>query len=240
MVPMNGVPEDAMVLAAGLGLRMRPLTESRPKPLLLAAGKTLLDHAFDLLAAGGVRRAVVNVHYLADQIERHIVRHPPPLAVGFSDERARLLETGGGIAAALPKLGSDPFLALNADNLWEGGAPVATLAAAFDAARMDALLLLVPRARANGHRGRGDFELQPSGELRRRPADGDGSFVYTGLQMLTKRLFDGVPVEPFSMNRLWDRAAASGRLHGALYAGRWFDAGTAAALREAEHSLGRR
>ncbi len=235
------VPADAMVLAAGLGRRMLPLTETRPKPLVAVAGKTLLDRALDLLAGEGVGRAVINLHYLADQVERHVAAHPPKLDIAFSDERGLLLETGGGIAQALPLLRSDPFLALNADNLWAGNRPAAArLAAAWDDARMDALLLLVPREQAHCHQGRGDFDRLPSGELRRRPQQGEAAHVYTGLQMLSKRLFDGVKAEPFSMNRLWDRAAAAGRLHGALYDGQWFDVGTAAAVRQAERILGRR
>lgn len=235
------VPMDAMVLAAGLGRRMGPLTSNLPKPLVAVAGRTLLDRAFDLLAAEGVGRAIVNLHYLADCVERHIAARPPKLDIAFSDERQLLLETGGGITRALPLLRSDPFLALNADNLWAGDRPaVARLAETWDDARMDALLLLVPREKAHCHRGRGDFDLLPSGALRRRPKEGEAAHVYTGLQMLSKRLFEGVEVAPFSMNLLWDRAAAAGRLYGALYDGQWFDVGTAAAVPETERILGRR
>lgn len=246
LVPVTGaalppaVPGDAMVLAAGLGRRMLPLTEQLPKPLVKVAGRTLLDRALDVLVSAGVGRAVVNLHYLGDHVERHLHDQPPALAVRFADERAQLLETGGGIANALPLLESDPFLALNADNLWAGDSPVAPLVDAWDGSRMDALLLLVPRANAQCHDGPGDFNLLPSGQLARRGDAATADYVYTGLQMLSKRLFEDVWVEPFSMNRLWDRAAAAGRLCGVPFHGQWFDVGTAAAVPMVEQILGHR
>lgn len=235
------VPGTAMVLAAGLGKRMRPLTVTRPKPLVVVAGRTLLDRALDTLKAGGVGRAVVNVHYLADRLEAHLKARDPGLEIAISDERAQLLETGGGIVQALPLIGADPFLAINADNLFiDGPVPaVRLLAAHWDAARMDALLLLVPLARANCHRGPGDFHMDGWGRLQRRRPGRVAPFVYTGLQMLAHRLFEGEAVRPFSMNLLWDRAAAAGRLFGLVHQGLWFDVGTAAAVAETEALLER-
>jgi MurNAc alpha-1-phosphate uridylyltransferase len=229
-----------MVLAAGLGRRMRPLTATRPKPLVEVAGRTLLDRALGTLAAGGVGHAVVNVHYMADRIEAHLKARPLPLAVSISDERDLLLETGGGIARAIPAIAADPFLAINADNIWVDG-PVGTsrlLAERWNPAEMDALLLLVPLARANCHRGPGDFHMDGMGALSRRRSGRIAPFVFTGLQMLAKSLFDGVRVEPFSMNRLWDQAAMRGRLYGVVHQGLWFDVGTADSVRETEALLG--
>jgi MurNAc alpha-1-phosphate uridylyltransferase len=235
------VPEAAMVLAAGLGRRMRPLTATRPKPLVEVGGRTLLDRAFDMLRSGGVRRAVVNVHYLADQVEAHLAARETGLAIKVSDERARLLETGGGIVHALPLIAADPFVAINADNVFvEGPVPaVRLLAERWDARLMDALLLVVPLARANCHRGPGDFHMDALGRLSRRRPGRVAPFVYTGLQMLSAGLFAGEAAVPFSMNRLWDRAAASGRLYGLVHQGLWFDVGSAPAVRETEALLER-
>ncbi len=233
-------PRSAMVLAAGLGRRMRPLTATRPKPLVEVAGRALLDRAFDVLRAGGVRQAVVNVHYMADRVEAHLAARPNGMEIRISDERALLLETGGGITKALPMLTSDPFLAINSDNIWIDGpiGAVRLLADRWNADTMDALLLMVPLARANNHRGQGDFHMDPMGALVRKRPGRVAPFVYTGLQLLSKRLFAGAPIEPFSMNRLWDRAAAQGRLYGVGHQGLWFDVGTAAAVKETEALLG--
>ncbi len=235
------VPDVAMVLAAGLGRRMRPLTATRPKPLVEVAGKTLLDRALETLRAGGVRRAVVNVHYMADRIEGHLAARDTGLAVAISDERARLLETGGGILNALPHIGADPFLAINADNIFvDGPIPAARLLAdRWDDAAMDALLLMVPLARAFCHPGPGDFHMDPLGRLARRQPGRLAPFVFTGFQMLAKRLFEGETVRPFSMNLVWDRAAAAGRLYGVVHQGLWFDVGTAAAIPRAEALIDR-
>jgi MurNAc alpha-1-phosphate uridylyltransferase len=229
----------AMILAAGLGRRMRPLTATRPKPLVEVAGATLLDRAIATLAAGGVQDAVVNVHYMADRIEAHLAARDHGMAIRISDERRQLLETGGGIVKALPLIGTDPFLAINADNIWVDGpiGAVELLGRHWDPERMDALLLLVPFSRANCHAGMGDFHMEPLGRLHRRRPGRVAPFVYTGLQMLSKRLFADVAVESFSMNRMWDRAAAAGRLHGVVHQGLWFDVGTAAAVRETEALL---
>lgn len=230
-----------MVLAAGLGRRMRPLTATRPKPLVEVAGRTLLDRALATLRAGGVRRVVVNVHYMADRIESHLAARDTGLAIAISDERERLLETGGGILKALPLLDADPFLAINADNVWvEGPLPAARLLAdRWDDGAMDALLLVVPLARANCHSGPGDFHMDAFGRLSRRRPGRVAPFVFTGFQMLSARLFAGEEVRPFSMNLLWDRAAAAGRLCGVVHQGLWFDVGTAAAVARTEALLDR-
>jgi MurNAc alpha-1-phosphate uridylyltransferase len=204
------------------------------------AGRTLLDRALGTLGAGGVTQIVVNVHYMAERIEAHLKARQKGLDIRISDERALLLETGGGITKALPLIGSDPFLSINADNIWVDG-PIGAaeiLANRWNADEMDALLLMVPLARSHCHRGPGDFHMDARGKLSRRRPGRIAPFVYTGFQMLSKRLFDGVAVEPFSMNRLWDRAAADGRLYGVVHQGLWFDVGTAAAVKEAEALLG--
>ncbi|HYJ30657.1 MAG TPA: nucleotidyltransferase family protein [Allosphingosinicella sp.] len=230
-----------MVMAAGLGKRMLPLTANRPKPLVEVAGRPLLDHCLERLRAAGVEKAVVNVHYLADVLEEHLKEHAQGIEIAVSDERDQLLETGGGLVRALPQIDADPFLAVNSDNLWVDG-PVDTLrvlAAAWDDARMDALLLLVPLARAHCHRGQGDFHMTGAGRLRRRRAGGVAPFVYTGIQMISKRLFEGaLPEGPFSTNILWDRAIAAGRCYGVAHQGLWFDIGAPPNIKMAEEILG--
>ena len=230
------VPDTAMVVAAGLGTRMRPLTETTPKPLIEVAGKPLIDHVLERLAAAGVRRVVANVHYLPDQIEAYLASHAHGLDIKISDERDLLLETGGGLVKAAPMIDSDPFLAVNSDNLWIDG-PVDTvklLASHWDDARMDALLLLVPQARAFNHRGQGDFHMSRNGRLRRRQEKRVAPFVFTGVQMLSKRLLRDAPEGPFSTNLLWDRAIAEGRCFGAVHQGLWFDVGTPGAIERTE------
>jgi MurNAc alpha-1-phosphate uridylyltransferase len=237
--PGAAVPRTAMVLAAGLGKRMRPLTASRPKPLVAVGGRALIDHCLDRLRAAGVARAVVNVHYLAAALEAHLDR-VDGIEIAISDERGQLLETGGGLVRALPLIDADPFLAVNSDNLWVDG-PVDTLrllAANWDEARMDALLLLVPLARACCHAGRGDFHMSAAGALRRRKPNGVAPFVFTGIQILSKRLFAGdLPEGPFSTNLLWDRAIAAGRCFGAVHQGLWFDIGRPDSIAKAEAIL---
>ncbi|HYJ81287.1 MAG TPA: nucleotidyltransferase family protein [Allosphingosinicella sp.] len=240
-VPAGDVPKTAMVLAAGLGKRMRPLTATRPKPLVEVAGKPLLDHCLDRLRAAGVAKVVVNVHYLADALEAHLKNRVQDLEVIVSDEREQLLETGGGLVRALPLIDSDPFLVVNSDNLWVDG-PVDSLrllASSWDEARMDALLLLVPLARAHCHKGQGDFHMSSGGVLKRRKPTAVAPFVYTGVQMVSKRLLEGeMPEGPFSTNILWDRAIAKGRLFGAVHEGLWFDVGAPANIRKTEEVLG--
>jgi MurNAc alpha-1-phosphate uridylyltransferase len=220
---------------------MRPLTATRPKPLVEVGGRALLDHALDRVRAGGVRRAVVNVHYLADALEAHLRRHAEGLDVAISDERAELLETGGGVTHALPLLGDKPFYVINTDNLWVDG-PVDTLrllANRWDDAEMDALLLVVALARATGHSGLGDFHMDAAGHLRRRESRRVAPFVYTGVQLVSPRLFADAPEGPFSMNLLWDRAMAKGRIYGVVHQGLWCDVGTPASIAIAEDMLKR-
>jgi len=238
--PSVDVPEVAMVLAAGLGKRMRPLTASRPKPLVEVAGRPLIDHALARLEASGVRKAVVNVHYLADALEAHLAKRRGSLEIAISDERDMLLETGGGLVRALPQIDADPFLSVNSDNLWVDG-PIDSLrllAANWDDARMDALLLLVPLARAYCHTGRGDFHMDALGKLRRRKPQGVAPFVFTGIQMISKRLLAGeLPQGAFSTNLLWNRAIEAGRLYGTVHQGLWFDVGQPQSIRRTEDVL---
>ena len=233
------VPRTAMIMAAGLGKRMRPLTATTPKPLIPVGGKPLLDHVLEKLAAAGVKKAVVNVHYLADAVEAHLATRAHGLEVAISDERSLLMETGGGLVQAAPLIDSDPFIALNSDNLWVDG-PADTLkllASHWDDAKMDALLLLVPLARAENHRGMGDFHMDRSGRLRRRDRSHVAPFVYTGIQMVSKRLLRDAPEGPFSTNILWDRAIEEGRCFGAVHQGLWFDVGTPRAIPMTEAAL---
>ncbi|MFN3287207.1 MAG: nucleotidyltransferase family protein [Sphingomonadaceae bacterium] len=233
------MPRTAMVLAAGLGKRMRPLTATRPKPLVEVAGATLIDHALRRVAEAGVPNAVVNVHYMADRLEAHLARRNPGLEISISDERAQLLETGGGVARALPLIEGDPFFVVNSDNLWIDGArpSLRSLAEAWDADRMDALLLLVPLARATGYEGQGDFHMDPAGRLTRRRERRVAPYVFSGVQLLARRLFEAVPEGPFSLNLLYDRALAEGRLFGLSHGGLWFHVGTPEAVGETESAL---
>jgi len=229
--------DAAMVLAAGLGTRMRPLTETRPKPLVEVAGKPLIDHALDRLAEAGIARAVVNVHHLADLVEAHVKRREKP-SVTISDERALLLETGGGLIRAQDLL-PDPFFCLNSDNIWLDG-PVnafAELSEAWNAERMDALLLLVPHDQACNFRGKGDFHMDGQGRLTRRRSGRIAPFIYTGVQLVSKRLLRDAPEGPFSTNLLWSRAIEEGRLFGAAFTGQWFEVGEPAAIAPTEAAL---
>ncbi|WP_211090977.1 nucleotidyltransferase family protein [Sphingomonas sp. S2M10] len=229
-----------MVMAAGLGKRMRPLTVTRPKPLIEVAGKPLIDHVFDRLSAAGVERAVVNVHYLADQLEAHLRARVKGMELRISDERGQLLETGGGLVQARAMLGDEPFLCVNSDNLWVDGPSdaIRLLAAQWDDAKMDALLLLVPLARATCHRGQGDFRLDAFGRITERRRPGRlAPFVYTGVQILSPRVIRDWPEGPFSTNLFWNRAMEAGRLWGAVHQGLWFDVGSPRAIRETELAL---
>jgi MurNAc alpha-1-phosphate uridylyltransferase len=233
------LPHSAMVMAAGLGKRMRPLTATRPKPLIEVAGKSLLDRALDGVAAAGIPHAVVNAHYFADQIEAAVKARKTPGQIDLSDERSLLLETGGGITKALPLLQGPAFYTINADNMWIDG-PVDTLrllAQRWDAAQMDALLLLVPLARAHGYEGRGDFHMDGLGRLSPRAGMRMAPFVYSGVQIISRRLFDGEPVEPFTMWRAWNKALESGRMFGISHPGLWFHVGTPASIGETEALL---
>jgi N-acetyl-alpha-D-muramate 1-phosphate uridylyltransferase len=232
-------PDTAMVMAAGLGKRMRPLTATRPKPLVELAGKPLIDHVLDRLRAAGVSKIVVNVHYLADALEAHLKGKAKDFDVKISDERDLLLETGGGLIRALPIIDADPFLAVNSDNYWVDG-PADTLqllASLWRDDDMDALLLLVPQARAGNHGGQGDFHMKADGRLARRAKGRVAPFVFTGVQMISKRLLRDAPDGPFSTNILWDRAIAEGRCFGAVHQGLWFDVGNPAAIKATERAL---
>lgn len=235
---MSGLASDtAMVMAAGMGKRMRPLTAARPKPMVRVAGKPMIDHALDRLADAGITRAVVNVHYLADVIEAHL-QERKDLEILISDERELLLETGGGLVKAQNLL-PDPFFCLNSDNIWLDGPKnsFAELSEAWDADRMDALLLLVPHQGARNFRGKGDFHMDPHGKLRRRRSGRIAPFIYTGIQLIAKRLLRDAPEGPFSTNLLWDRAMEEERLYGLAFTGRWFEVGTPQAIRPTELML---
>jgi MurNAc alpha-1-phosphate uridylyltransferase len=228
-----------MIMAAGLGKRMRPLTATRPKPLIEVNGKALLDHVLEKLRLAGVKKVVVNVHYLADALEAHLMSRDHGLEVVISDERDVLMETGGGLVRAAPLIDSDPFLALNSDNLWIDG-PADTLkllASHWDDSKMDALLLLVPQARALNHRGMGDFHMDSTGRIRRREKSHVAPFVFTGIQIVSKRLLRDAPDGPFSTNILWDRAIDEGRCFGAVHQGLWFDVGTPQSIQLTETAL---
>ncbi len=231
-------PRRAMVLAAGLGTRMRPLTETKPKPLVDVCGKPLLDHMLDRLADQGVETAVVNVHYLADQIKAHTAARSRPNVV-ISDESGEILGTGGGVVKALPHLGDAPFFHVNSDSIWiEGPKPnLERLAMTFDPAEMDALLLMAATATSIGYDGRGDYAMLPDGTLRRRTERGVVPFVYAGVAVLSPALFRDAPQGEFSLTRLFDRAEEAGRLHGVRMEGTWMHVGTPDAIAEAERAI---
>ena len=233
------VPDTAMVMAAGLGKRMRPLTDSRPKPLVELAGKPLIDHVLDRLRAAGVGKLVVNVHYLPDLMEAHLATKRDQFEITISDERALLLETGGGLVKAAPIIDCDPFLVVNSDNFWIDGPGdgLKLLASEWDDLTMDALLLVVPQARAANHRGQGDFRMDRFGRLSRRLRSRVAPYVFTGIQMISKRLLDGAPEGPFSTNILWDRAIERGRCFGLVHQGQWFDVGTPRSILDTEAAL---
>ncbi|MEI9804512.1 MAG: nucleotidyltransferase family protein [Pseudolabrys sp.] len=235
---MSATPKSAMVLAAGFGARMRPLTDTMPKPLVKVTGKALLDHVLDRLADTGVERAVVNVHYLAEQIIAHVAGRARPQIV-ISDERGVLLDTGGGVVKALPELGAAPFFHLNADTIWiDGVRPNLTrLAEAFDPATMDALLLLAPTAGSIGYAGRGDFVMAADGRLVPRAERDIAPFVYAGAAILTPALFADAPQGKFSLTALFMRAASAGRLSGLRLEGLWMHVGTPEAIGAAEAAI---
>lgn len=231
-------PTHAILLCAGLGKRMRPLTAAIPKPLVTVDGKALIDHGLDRLAAAGVATVVVNVHHLADMIEAHVAARELPRCI-ISDERDELLETGGGIAKALPLLGPDPFFSMNSDSFWIEGIHqnLSRMRDAWDDARMDALLLLAPTKSSIGYSGRGDFLLDSTGRIARRREGGTAPFVYSGTALIHPRLFAAVPDGPFSVNILFDNAIKAGRLFGLRLEGTWLHVGTPAAIGEAEAAI---
>jgi MurNAc alpha-1-phosphate uridylyltransferase len=230
--------DTAMVLAAGLGKRMRPLTASQPKPLVRVAGKALIDYSLDHLADAGVASAVVNVHYLGDALEAHIGMRRKGPKIAISDERELLLETGGGMVHAAGQL-PDPFFCLNSDNIWLDGPRTVfrELSEAWDETRMDALLLLVSHARAHNYSGKGDFHLDPLGQISRRRPGRVAPYIYTGIQLVSHRLLREAPQGPFSTNLLWSRAIEEGRLYGIAHTGLWFEVGEPWAIPRTEAIL---
>ena len=234
------IPDTAMVMAAGLGKRMLPLTADRPKPLVTLAGKPLIDHCLERVAAAGVKRAIINVHYLAAMMEAHLAAHDHGLDIVISDERARLMETGGGLMTAKPLIPCDPFLCINSDNLWtdKGENALVRLADHWDEDAMDFLLLLIPTDEANNHAGRGDFNLDAESRItRHRPEQEWAPYVYTGIQMISKRALVDAPDGPFSTMLFWERAIAAGRCFGLVHTGQWFDVGSPAAIPATEAAL---
>lgn len=235
---MTAGPDTAIVLAAGLGKRMRPITDTIPKPLVRIAGKTLLDWGLDSLAAAGVGKAVVNVHYLPEQIVAHVAARRAPEII-ISDESDRLLDSAGGIVKALPDLGEQPFYILNADTFWidDGPLNLDRLALAWDAAKMDILLMLADLHQATGHCGGTDFLLvAPDGALRRSKGDPAG-LIYAGAAIVHPRLFANAPAGPHSLNAYFDSAIAAGRLFGMPMHGHWITVGTPDAIPLAEAAV---
>ena len=231
-------PTTAMVLAAGFGLRMRPLTDKMPKPLVPVAGKPLLDHVLDRLAEVGVTSAVVNVHYLPDQIVQHVASRAQPRVL-ISDERDVVLGTGGGVVKALPLLGDAPFYHLNSDTMWIDGVQsnLTRLAEAFDPTRMDILLLLAPTADSIGYSGGGDFEMRADGSLRKRKEHEVVPFVFAGVAIMSPAVFAGAPKGEFALTKIFDAVNERGRLFGLRLDGLWMHVGTPDAIHAAEQAL---
>lgn len=232
---MSTTPHTAMVLAAGLGTRMRPLTDITAKPLLKVAGKALIDHLLDNLVSAGVQRAVINVHWCADQVEAH-VQARKDIDIVISDEREQVLETGGGLALARPLLGDDPVFVVNTDAFWgpAGPEPLQQLMAEFDPDHMDEILLLAETGRCLGYHGAGDFFCSETGILRRRAEAPSAPCAYAGVRIICPALYDDQPIEPFSANRIWNDLIPHGRLHGTRLDRFWLHVGDPQALKDAE------
>lgn len=230
--------KNAFILGAGFGSRMRPLTDATPKPLIKLAGKALIDHVIEGLIDVGVEKIVVNVHYLADQLEDHLSKYTAPEII-ISNERREILDTGGGAAKALPLFGDEPFFIHNSDTVWiEGeGRNLAHMINAFNPHQMDCLMLLANRHTSLGYDGNGDFLLGDDNRIARRPQHSASDFVFAGVSINTPKLFNGHPHGPFSLNKLWDTAIAAGRAHGIRHQGKWMHVGTSEALTEAEHCI---
>ncbi len=235
--PQTKMPKTAMVMAAGYGKRLRPLTDSVPKPLVKVLGVPMIDVVLDRLAAAGVERAVVNLHHLGGMIRDHL-KHRTDIEIVFSEE-SEILETGGGIVQALPLLGPDPFFAVNAKIIWLNGRTdvLRRLADTWNDAEMDGLLLLQPTVTAVGYEGRGDFLMDQNGRLARREEWRVAPLVYAGIQILHPRLFQDAPQGAFSTNILWDRAIAQGRLFGIRHDGEWYHVSTPKHLEDVERHL---
>lgn len=236
---MNKHVNTAMIMAAGKGTRMMPLTADRPKPLIEVAGVALIDHVLDHLRAAKIGKVVINAHYRAGQIEKHMAEKAADFKVMISDERELLLDTGGGLVRALPQIEDDPFICVNADNWWTNASDSALerLMSHWDTSKMDVLMLVVPLAEANNTQGQGDFDMDADGRLARRKPDQSGAFVWTGIQMLSKRLITDPPTDVFSTNLFWDRAIAQGRCFGLVHEGFWFDVGYPDAIKATEQKL---
>lgn len=231
--------DTAMIMAAGKGTRMMPLTADRPKPLVEVNGVALLDHVLDHLRAAGVGKVVINAHYLADMVEQHMAAKASDMHVAISDERGLLLDTGGGLVHALPLIGDDPFLCVNADNWWTDTQDNAftRLMHHWDNDTMDVLMLVIPLEQARNTQGIGDFDMDDDGLLSRRKDGAKGAYVWTGIQLLSKRIIIDPPGEVFSTNIFWDRAIADGRCFGLQHHGLWFDVGYPAAIEATEAVL---
>jgi len=228
--------KSAMILAAGLGQRMRPLTNTLPKPLIPVVGKTMLERTFEHLKNTNVSKIVVNTHYLAPLVEEYIkASHPKTL---ISHEKV-LLETGGGIKKALPLLGEEAFFTLNGDSIWRGTEKLTAMEKRWNEAEMDALLLLIPREKAHGYAGRGDFFMSEEGRLSRPKQEQEAPYVYIGVQLVHSRLFEGAPEGAFSLNVLWDKSLQRNRLYGHVYQGDYFHISTPEDLRTYELLLAR-
>ncbi|MCM2561999.1 nucleotidyltransferase family protein [Lutimaribacter sp. EGI FJ00015] len=226
---MRNTPDAVMLFAAGFGTRMGALTRTRPKPLIEVAGRPLLDHALDLVEQAGLSRPVVNTHYLADQIAAHLAGR----GVAISHEAPDILETGGGLRHALPKLGAGPVFTLNTDAIWRGPNPLKLLEEAWDARAMDALLVTIPAENAVGHPGGGDFILDGAGRLSRGPGQ-----IYAGAQIIKTEALADIPDRAFSLNLLWDRMLQDGRMYGLSYPGQWCDVGHPEGIAQAEEMIG--
>ena len=234
------IPHTAMVLAAGLGTRMRPLTNDRCKALVTVGGKTLIDHNLDRLVAAGVKRAIVNVHAFADLLEAHLQRRTD-IEIVISDERAQLMETGGGILQARPLLGDDPIIVCNIDSVWEewNGSAIARLAYSYNPAKCDTKLMLASLDQALGFDGAGDFFMDDAAKLTFRNDAPSAPWAYMGVYITDPKIVDGEPLEPFSMTRVWRKLAPEGRVHGAPLGGFWMHVGDPQAREQAEARLAR-
>jgi N-acetyl-alpha-D-muramate 1-phosphate uridylyltransferase len=231
-------PTRAMIMAAGLGTRMRPLTDDRPKPLIKVAGKTLIDHTLDRAVAAGVTLAVINVHYKADLVKAHLAKRKD-VEIRFSEETDALLGTGGGVVKAMPHFGQEPFFIMNSDSIWvEGfGHALDRMKDRWNPDTMDGLLLMATMVSAIGYEGSGDFNMDPEGHLSRVGEQRLSPFAYPGVQIVHPRMFASAPAGNFSTNRMWDIAIAARRLYGIRLDGVWIHVGTPEALKEAEEFL---
>lgn len=235
---MSHMPHTAMVLSAGLGTRMRPLTDATAKPLLEVAGRSMIDRLLDNLVIAGVQRAIVNVHWCADLVESHL-KDRQDLQIVISDERDQVLETGGGLAKARPLLGDDPVFVINTDAFWEptGPGPLRELAQRFDSELMDELLLLADTKRCLGFPGPGDFFCAETGQLTRRGDARAAPWAYAGVRIIKPQLYDDAAIEPFSANRIWNEILPKGRMFGHPLDRFWLHVGDPGALKDAEFWL---